>query len=82
MVTAWKTWGGSVRDWRFGQHQNPVGGFGHREDFFAGYEDASGRKVDPKVVHFWEVMGSLKWGIGCMFQAYKPYRDWWIPSNI
>jgi len=61
-----------VRAWRFGQHQNPVGGFGHREDLFAGYEDAGGRKVDPKVVQFWEVLGSLKWGIGCMFQAYKP----------
>ncbi|MBV1932575.1 MAG: phosphotransferase family protein [Porticoccaceae bacterium] len=61
-----------VRAWRFGQHDNPVGGFGQREDLFAGYEDAGGRKVDPKVVHFWEVLGSLKWGIGCMFQAYKP----------
>ncbi len=61
-----------VRAWRFGQHQNPVGGFGQWEDLFAGYEDAGGRKVDPNVVHFWEVLGSLKWGIGCMFQAYKP----------
>ncbi|HCO61586.1 MAG TPA: phosphotransferase family protein [Porticoccaceae bacterium] len=61
-----------VRAWRFGQHQNPVGGFGQREDLFAGYENAGGRKVDPKVVHFWEVLGTLKWGIVCMFQAYKP----------
>ena len=61
-----------VRAWRFGQHQNPVGGFGQREDLFAGYEDAGGRKVDAEVVRFWEVLGSLKWGIGCMFQAYKP----------
>ncbi|RLA45345.1 MAG: phosphotransferase family protein [Gammaproteobacteria bacterium] len=61
-----------VRAWRFGQHQNPVGGFGQREDLFAAYENAGGRRVDPKVVHFWEVLGSLKWGIGCMFQTYKP----------
>ena len=61
-----------VRAWRFGQHQNPVGGFGRREDLFAGYENAGGRRVDPKVVHFWEVLGTLKWGIICMFQAYKP----------
>lgn len=61
-----------VRAWRFGQHQNPVGGFGQRQDLFAGYENAGGRKVDPKVVHFWEVLGTLKWGIVCMFQAYKP----------
>ena len=60
-----------VRAWRFGQHDKPVGGFGLREDLFAGYENAGGRKVDPKVVHFWEVLGTLKWGIICMFQAYK-----------
>jgi len=60
-----------VRAWRFGQHDKPVGGFGQREELFAGYEDAGGRKVDPKVVHFWEVLGTLKWGIICMFQAYK-----------
>lgn len=60
-----------VRAWRFGKHENPVGGFGQREDLFAGYEDAGGRKVDPGDVHFWEVLGTLKWGIICMFQAYK-----------
>jgi len=60
-----------VRAWRFGQHQHPVGGFGRREDLFAGYEAAGGRAVDPKAVHFWEVFGTLKWGIVCMFQAYK-----------
>jgi aminoglycoside phosphotransferase (APT) family kinase protein len=60
-----------VRAWRFGQHRNPVGGFGSREDLFAGYEDAGGRAVDPRAVHFWEVFGTLKWGIVCQFQAYK-----------
>ena len=60
-----------VRAWRFGQHQHPVGGFGRREDLFAGYENAGGRAVDPRAVHFWEVFGTLKWGIVCQFQAYK-----------
>lgn len=60
-----------VRAWRFGQHQHPVGGFGARADLFAGYEDAGGRAVDPRAVHFWEVFGTLKWGIVCQFQAYK-----------
>lgn len=60
-----------VRSWRFGKNENPVGGFGQREDLFAGYEDAGGGRVDPQVVHFWEVLGTLKWGIICMFQAYK-----------
>ncbi len=60
-----------VRSWRFGKNANPVGGFGQRDDLFAGYEDAGGGIVDPKSVHFWEVFGTLKWGIICMFQAYK-----------
>lgn len=51
----------SVNSWRFGEVHNPVGGFGSREDLFAGYEEAGGT-VDPDRVHFWEVFGTLKWG--------------------
>lgn len=60
-----------VRSWRFGNNANPVGGFGSREDLFAGYEAAGGGPVDPAIVHFWEVLGTLKWGVVCAFQAYK-----------
>ncbi|MEJ2132626.1 MAG: phosphotransferase family protein, partial [Gammaproteobacteria bacterium] len=42
-----------VNSWRFGGDQ-PVGGFGSYEDLFAGYEDESGRKIDPGAVRFWE----------------------------
>ena len=55
-----------VNSWRFGNIDLPVGGFGLREDLFAGYEAAGGRRVDPERVRFWEVVGSLKWGIMCM----------------
>jgi aminoglycoside phosphotransferase (APT) family kinase protein len=55
-----------VNSWRFGNIDLPVGGFGVREDLFAGYEAASGHRVDPDRVRFWEVVGSLKWGIMCM----------------
>ena len=34
-----------VNSWRFGEIDKPVGGFGSREELFAGYEEA-GRKVD------------------------------------
>ena len=54
-----------VRSWRFGA-EPPVGGFGGREELFAGYESAGGRPVDPERVRFWEVLGTLKWGIICM----------------
>ena len=54
-----------VNSWRFGEAK-PVGGFGEREDLFAGYEAAGGRGVDPGRVHFWEVVGTLKWGVICL----------------
>ena len=54
-----------VNSWRFGEIDKPVGGFGEREDLFAGYEAASGIRVDPSRVKFWEVMGTLRWGVMC-----------------
>ena len=66
----------SVNSWRFGEIENPVGGFGTREDLFAGYEDAGG-KVDAERVRLWEIFGSLKWGIMCMsmYAAFKVGND-------
>ncbi len=59
-----------VNSWRFGNIDKPVGGFGTREDLFAGYEEAGGIRVNPASVHFWEVFGTLKWGIVCIVQAF------------
>jgi len=65
-----------VNSWRFGEIDKPVGGFGTREELFAGYEDA-GRAVDPARVMFWEVMGTLRWGIMCgrMMQRFRSAPD-------
>ncbi|MDE1173949.1 MAG: phosphotransferase family protein [Parvibaculaceae bacterium] len=62
-----------VNSWRFGNIDNPVGGFGKREDMFAAYEAAGGGKVDPARVKFWEVLGSLKWGVMCtsMYEGFR-----------
>lgn len=61
-----------VNSWRFGEIDKPVGGFGSREELFAGYE-AAGRPVDPDRVNFWEVMGTLRWGVMCcgMMQRFR-----------
>jgi aminoglycoside phosphotransferase (APT) family kinase protein len=61
-----------VNSWRFGEIDHPVGGFGSREELFAGYE-ATGRRVDPDRVNFWEVMGTLRWGVMCcgMMQRFR-----------
>ena len=53
-----------VNSWRFGEIDKPVGGFGTREELFAGYE-ANGLRVDTDRVTFWEVMGTLRWGVMC-----------------
>jgi aminoglycoside phosphotransferase (APT) family kinase protein len=53
-----------INTWRFGCSELPVGGFGTREDLFAGYA-AAGGTVDSARVHYWEVMGVLKWGVVC-----------------
>lgn len=65
-----------VNSWRFGEIDKPVGGFGTREELFAGYEEA-GRAVDPARVMFWEVMGTLRWGIMCgrMMQRFRTAPD-------
>jgi aminoglycoside phosphotransferase (APT) family kinase protein len=62
-----------VNSWRFGNIDKPVGGFGSREELYAGYEAAGGGKVDPERVKFWEVLGTLKWGVMCttMVMAFK-----------
>jgi aminoglycoside phosphotransferase (APT) family kinase protein len=61
-----------VNSWRFGEIDKPVGGFGTREELFAGYEAAGGR-VDAERVKFWEVMGTLRWGVMCcgMMQRFR-----------
>jgi len=61
-----------VNSWRFGEIDKAVGGFGTREELFAGYE-AAGCRVDPDRVKFWEVMGTLRWGVMCcgMMQRFR-----------
>ncbi len=61
-----------VNSWRFGEIDKPVGGFGTREELFAGYETA-GRRVEAERVKFWEVMGTLRWGVMCcgMMQRFR-----------
>ncbi|PCJ71326.1 MAG: phosphotransferase family protein [Rhodobiaceae bacterium] len=62
-----------VNSWRFGKIDKPVGGFGLRNEMFAAYEAAGGPAVDPERVKFWEVLGTLKWGVMCttMYEAFK-----------
>jgi aminoglycoside phosphotransferase (APT) family kinase protein len=53
-----------VKSWRFGVSPR-VGGFGSVEDLADGY----GTDVDLDALRWWEVLGTLKWGIMAITQA-------------
>jgi len=57
-----------MNSWRFGHTAMPAGGFGSREALFEGYRRGGGI-VDADAVRFWEVFGSLRWGITCASMA-------------
>ena len=57
-----------VKAWRFGVDL-PVGGFGNYDDLLEGYVDAGGRPVAKETLRWWEVFGTLRWGIMCILQA-------------
>lgn len=59
-----------VKAWRFGS-PHPVGGFGPLEDLFESYERAGGGRVDPATVRWWQVLGTLRWALGCMDMAER-----------
>ncbi len=70
-VTAILDWEGAHLGWRFGAVDKPAGGFGSREALWAAYERAGGGKVDPARAHWWEVFGTVRWGIICHNQAFR-----------
>jgi aminoglycoside phosphotransferase (APT) family kinase protein len=57
-----------VKSWRFGSTK-PVAGVGEYDQLFEDYEQAGGGAVDAATVRWWEVLGTLKWGIMCIMQA-------------
>ncbi|KCZ50752.1 phosphotransferase family protein [Hyphomonas pacifica] len=68
-----------VNSWRFGHTENRVGGFGQLEDLLSAYADAGGQSFSPEDIDWWEILGSLKWGIMCMIM-YEAYRSGADPS--
>ena len=56
--------------WRYGHDHQPVGGFGDSEELIAGYEAAGGGGGQPRSLHYWEVFGTLRWGILCIIMGF------------
>ena len=53
-----------VNSWRYGRSDRPAGGFDTLEDLFDGYAGAGGH-IDPNRVYWWQLLGTLKWGVIC-----------------
>lgn len=68
-----------VNSWRFGRTENRVGGFGELDDLLSAYATAGGQRFTPADIDWWEMLGSLKWGIMCM-TMYDIYRTGADPS--
>ena len=58
-----------VRAWRFGSPHR-AGGFGSVEDLLAGYRAVSGEDVTSQELAWWELLGTVKWGVICAMQAH------------
>ncbi len=63
--------------WRYGNIDQPAGGFGSREALFAGYAGVAGKPIDAARVHWWEVFGTVKWCVSCdsMGRAFSTGAD-------
>jgi aminoglycoside phosphotransferase (APT) family kinase protein len=59
-----------TRSWRFGQVDRPAGGCGTREELYAAYEAAGGRRVDREAARWWEIFGLVKWALFNVMQIY------------
>lgn len=57
-----------VNAWCFGS-QKPVGGFGDIEALIDAYQKATRAEVSMAHLRYWQVFGTLRWGIICLFQA-------------
>ncbi len=57
-----------VKAWRFGVDA-PAAGLGSREQLLAAYRAAGGAAVTLDELRWWEILGTLRWGVICMTQA-------------
>ncbi len=57
-----------VKAWRFGARA-AVAGMGSREDLLAAYLAAGGADISLDELRWWEILGTLRWGVICMTQA-------------
>ena len=67
-----------VNSWRFGA-ANPVGGIGQLSEFLSAYEASGGQAFTATDIRWWQMLGTLKWGIMCMIM-YDSFRNGTAPT--
>jgi aminoglycoside phosphotransferase (APT) family kinase protein len=59
------------RSWRFARMDREAGGIADRAEFYAAYEAASGRGINPARIAFWETSAYLRWAAIAYQQAER-----------
>jgi aminoglycoside phosphotransferase (APT) family kinase protein len=57
------------KGWRFARLDREAGGIADRAPFYHGYESQSGRAIDARSAHFWEVLASVRWAVIALQQS-------------
>jgi aminoglycoside phosphotransferase (APT) family kinase protein len=60
-----------VRAWRFGADDRRLGGVGELEPYLARYAELTGREIAAAELDWWEVLGNVKWAVGCLNQCRR-----------
>jgi aminoglycoside phosphotransferase (APT) family kinase protein len=60
-----------VRAWRFGADDRRLGGVGEPGPYLARYAELTGVEIDERDVTWWEVLGNVKWAVGCLTQCRR-----------
>jgi hypothetical protein len=47
-----------------------VAGLGSRDELLAAYRAAGGADISPDELRWWELLGTLRWGVICLTQAW------------
>jgi aminoglycoside phosphotransferase (APT) family kinase protein len=59
-----------VPAWRFARPDRPAAGLATREELLEAYQRHAGYAVEPATLRWWELAGTLRWGVICVMQAF------------
>ena len=63
-----------VKAWRFGVDRLRLGGISDEQAMIDRYVEITGRKVDPRDLHAYELLGNVRWAVGSLQQAQRHLR--------